>query len=40
MIKYRIDNLYHIILNKLVITDHRVLSIEFFDDKKRKLNIS
>ena len=38
MITYGIDNLYFNILNKLVITDHRALSIEFFDDKVRKLD--
>ena len=34
MITYGIDNLQFNILNKLVITDHRALSIEYFDDKK------
>ena len=38
MITYVIDNLSFNILNKLVITDHKALSIEFLDDKKRKLD--
>jgi len=37
MITYGIDNLCFIILDKLVITDHRGLSIEFLDDKKKNL---
>ena len=38
MITYGIDNLCFNILDKLVITDHRALSIEFLEDKKRKLD--
>ena len=37
MIIYGIDNLYFNILDKLVIIDHRKLSIEYFDDKKKKI---
>ena len=38
MITYVIDNLSFNILNKLVISDNKALSIEFLDDKKRKLD--
>ena len=38
MITYGIDNLNFNILKKLVTTDHRALSIEFLEDKKRKLD--
>ena len=37
MITYGIDKLCFNILDKLVITVHRALSIEFLEDKKRKL---
>ena len=38
MITFGIDNINFQILNKLVITDHKALSIEFLDDRKRKLD--
>ena len=38
MISFGIDNCNFQILNKLVITDHKALSIEFLDDRKRKLD--
>ena len=38
MITYGIDNLNFNILKKLVTTDHRALSIDFLEDKKRKLD--
>ena len=38
MVTYGINNLQFNILKKLVITAHRGLSIEFIEDKKRKLD--
>ena len=38
LITFGIDNCNFQILHKLVITEHKVLSIEFLDDRKRKLD--
>ncbi len=38
MITFGIDNCNFQILHKLVITEHKTLSIEFLDNRKRKLD--